>query len=240
MMPFLYPSQATAFPVLVIASQSHAEDDEEDNDHDEEEDDDLTDEYLSSSATMFSRTLPIPMTALSHFTHEDDYLPSTIINPNDDPRTYLLRMHVDGFQPNELNVSIRHGRLIVRGKHIVCVPSHSTFPLTTNAMINENDDIEPDFVAKEFKRTFTIPPNADIRKAHAQFYPQQQLLVIEIPFQDSTDSSQTRIQRSRIRAIDVFLMIVTILLMERALRITYQQFMLNEQQLSIRSSQSTI
>ncbi|CAF0992433.1 unnamed protein product [Adineta ricciae] len=229
-MPFLYPPQATPFPVLVIASQSHA-------DEEEDEDEDFEDDYLSPpSAAIFSSTMPIPMRAVSHTVHDDEHLPLPMINTDDDPRIYRLRMHVDGFQPNELNVSIRHSRLIVRGKHVVCVPPHSSISLT-DSTIDGNDDIEPDFVAKEFKRTFTVPPNADVRKAHAQFYPQQQLLVIEIPFQNCTNASAPRSQRSRIRPIDVFLMIVTILFMERALRITYEQFMLNEPHFSVGSSQ---
>jgi HSP20 family molecular chaperone IbpA len=174
--------------------------------------------------------MPIPMTGLSHFINIDGQIPPPIPIHNDDQGTFCLRMNVDGFQPNELNVSIRHGRLIVRGKHVVRAPISSSQSLTTNSVINGNDDTESDFVSKEFKRTFTIPPNADVPKAHAQFYPQQQLLVIEIPF-------QTRINRERIRPMDIFLSIITILLMDRALRITYEQFMINEHLSSNTSSQ---
>ncbi|CAF1260879.1 unnamed protein product [Adineta steineri] len=235
MMPFLYPTQQpTPYPILVIASQSHIEEDDEDDDEDEDED--IEEDYLASPMTIFSRTMPIPMTALPHFVHTDEQqiqqqpLPQTTSNSDDDSRLFRLRMNVDGFQPNELNVSIRHGRLIVRGKHVVRAPPQLSQPLTSNSVINGNDDTEPDFVAKEFKRTFTIPSNVDVRKAHAQFYPQQQLLVIEIPFQNSIDSLQTGINRIRIRPMDIFLTIITILLMDRALRITYEQFMMNEQQ----------
>lgn len=225
MMPFLYATRPTAFPIFVIANQTH---DDEDEDEEEEDDTDIDDDYLPLPSAIFSRSIPIPMTSLSPFINIDGQIPPSSQTFNhDDEDTFRLRMNVDGFQPNELNISIRHGRLIVRGKHIVRA---QTQPLTTNSIINENDDTEPDFVAKEFKRTFNIPSNADVRKAHAQFYPQQQLLVIEIPFENSTiTSSQIINNRIRVRPIDVFLTIITILLMDRALRITYEQFMINEQ-----------
>jgi len=237
-MPFLYPTRPTAFPILVIANQTHIEDDDDNDDEEEEEeeDHDIEDDYLPLPTTILPRTMPIPMTALSHFVNIDGQIPPPLPNHNDDEDTFCLRMNVDGFQPNELNISIRHGRLIVRGKHIVRAQSQSSQPLTTNSIINGNDDTEPDFVAKEFKRTFTIPSNADVRKAHAQFYPQQQLLVVEIPFQNSTIPSEITNNRIRTRPIDVFLTIITILLMDRALRITYQQFMINEQQQTNTSS----
>jgi len=224
MMPFTYPTRPTAFPILVIANQTYIEDD------DEEEEDDIEDDYSPLPTTILSQTMPIPMTTLSRFVNIDRQIPSPPI-PNDDQDTFCLRMNVDDFQPNELNISIRHGRLIVRGKHFVRAQNQSSQPLTTNSIINGNDDTEPDFVAKEFKRTFIIPSNADVRKAHAQFYRQQQLLVIEIPFQNST------ISRTHIRPIDVFLTIIIILLMDRALRITYEQFLINEQQRTNTSSQ---
>jgi HSP20 family molecular chaperone IbpA len=232
-MPFLYPTRPTAFPILVIDNQTHIEDD-----YDEDEDEDnVEDYYLPLPNTIFSRTIPIPMSALSHFVNIDEQIPPPSPINNDDQDPFCLRMNVDGFQPNELNISIRHGRLIIRGKHIVRAQNQSPQPLTTNSIINGNDDdAEPDFVAKEFKRTFNIPSNVDIRKAHAHFYPQQQLLVIEIPFQNSTIPSPTTINRTRIRPIDVFLTIVTILLMDRALRITYEQFMINEHQRTNTSS----
>lgn len=221
-MPFLYPLQPTAFPILVIANQTHVEDDDDDDDEE-----DIQEDHLVPPTTTISRTTSIPMTALPQFVNIDGQIHP---HENDDQRAFRLRMNVDGFQPNELNISIRHGRLIVRGKHIVRAQTQSSQSITTNSIVNGNDDTEPDFVAKEFKRTFTIPPNTDVRKAHAQFYPQQQLLVIEVPFQNSTTSSETRISRQRIRPMDIFLTIITILLMDRALRITYEQFMINEQQ----------
>ena len=230
-MPFLYPIRPTGFPVLVVNNHTHVED----NDYDEA--DDIEDDYLPLPSDIFSRTMSIPMTALSRFINVEGQIPPPMPVQNDDQGTFRLRMNVDGFQPNELNVSIRHGRLIVRGKHVVRAQTQSSQPLTTTSIINGNDDTEPDFVAKEFKRTFTIPPNADVRKAHAQFYPQQQLLVVDIPFQNLIIASQTQINRSRVRPMDVFLTIVTILLMDRALRITYEQFMINEHQPTNTSSQ---
>jgi len=225
-MPFLYPTRPTAFPILVIDNQTHIENDADDNDED-----DVEDYYLPLPTPIFSRTIPIPRAALPHFANIDEQIPSPSPMNIDDQNPFRLHMNVDGFQPNELNISIRHGRLIIRGKHIVRAQSQSPQPLTTNSIINGNDDdTEPDFVAKEFKRTFTIPSNVDIRKAHAHFYPQQQLLVIEIPFQNSTIATQTNVNRTRIRPIDVFLTLITILLMDRALRITYEQFMINEHQ----------
>jgi HSP20 family molecular chaperone IbpA len=232
MMPFLYPIRPTGFPVLVVSNQTHVEDNDDDDD-----DDEMEDEYLPLPTNIFPGALPIPLTALSHFVNVDGQIPPPIPIHNDDQGIFRLRMNVDGFQPNELNVSIRHGRLIVRGKHVVRAQIPSSQPLTTNSVINGNDDTEPDFVAKEFKRTFTIPPNADVRKAHAQFYPQQQLLVIEMPFQNLTNSSQIRIHRERIRPMDIFLTIITILLMDRALRIAYEQFMINEHSPTNTSSQ---
>lgn len=235
MMPFLYPTLPPAFPVLVLANQTHIDEDddeEEDDDNDEEEEEDI---YLSLPNNIPPRSIPIPMTALSPFVNINGPIPSpsSTADQPDDQDTFRLRMNVDGFQPNELNISIRHGRLIVRGKHIVRAQIQS---LTTNSIVNANDDTEPDFVSKEFKRTFTIPPNADIRKAHAQFYPQQQLLVVEIPVQNPTTiSSQIISNRIRIRPIDVFLTIITILLMDRALHITYEQFMNYEQRLNTSS-----
>jgi HSP20 family molecular chaperone IbpA len=242
MMPFLYPTQPAPFPVLVIANQTYVEDDDDDDDDEEY----IENDYLTSPpTTIMSRNMPMPMTAFSQFVNRDGQLPPPppppppMFNPNDDPRTFRLRMNVDGFLPNELNVSIRHGRLIVRGKHVVRAQSQSSQPITTNSIVDGNDDTEPDFIAKEFKRTFTIPPNTDARKAHAQFYPQQQVLVVEIPFQNPIVSSEIRIIRARIRPMDIFLTIVTILLMDRALRITYEQFMINEQQPTNTSSHST-
>ncbi|CAF4968738.1 unnamed protein product, partial [Rotaria socialis] len=80
---------------------------------------------------------------------------------------------VEGFQPNDLNVSIRHGRLIVRGKHVIQAQTQLSQRLTTSSIIDHDEDTEPDFVKKEFRRTFVIPTNADVRKAHALYYPQQ-------------------------------------------------------------------
>jgi hypothetical protein len=222
MMPFLYPTRPSTFPILFITNQAHVED----------EDDDIDDENTFTSNTVFSRTMPIPMTALSHFVNVNGQRPPSSPPTSDEQGIFRLRMNVDGFQPNELNVSIIHGRLIVRGKHVVRAQTQPSLPLTTNIIIDGNDDTEPDFVSKEFKRTFIIPPNADVRKAHAQFYPQQQLLVVEIPFQNLTISSLSRTIRPRIRPMDIFLTIITILLIDRALHITYEQFQLNEQQAS--------
>ncbi|CAF0806226.1 unnamed protein product [Rotaria sordida] len=241
-MPFLYspPPPPTVFPMLVIANQTPIQGD--DYDGDDDDDDYIEDDYLPSPTTISSRTMSIPMTALSHFVNVDRQIPPPPPPPppihNDEQGTFRLRMNVDGFQPNELNVSIRHGRLIVRGKHVVRAPIQPSQPLTTNSYVNGNDDTEPDFVAKEFKRTFIIPQNADVRKAHAQFYPQQQLLVVEIPFQNLTISSQTRLNRLHIRPIDVFFTIVAILLMDRAIHITYEQYMNNEYQTTDTSSQN--
>lgn len=210
-MPFLYPIRSTEFPFLILADQTHDEDDESEDDY---------------PTTIFSRTIPIPMIPQSHVIHTHEQTPPSTPVSDDGQDAFRLRMNVDGFQANELDISIRHGQLIVRGKHVVRSLSQSSQPLTTNSIIsNENDDTEPDFVAKEFKRTFPIPPNTDVRKAHAQFYPQQQVLVIEIPLENSA-----RLSRTRIRPIDVFLTIITILLMDRALRITYEHFMMNEEQ----------
>ncbi|CAF2484588.1 unnamed protein product [Rotaria sp. Silwood2] len=239
MMPFLYaprpPPPPTVFPMLVIANQTHVEGDEYGNDDD---DDYIEDDYLPSPTTISSSTMSIPMTALSHFANVDRQIPPSTPIHNDEQGTFRLRMHVDGFQPNELNVSIRHGRLIVRGKHVVRAPIQSSQPLTINSFVNGNDDTEPDFVAKEFKRTFIIPQNADVRKAHAQFYPQQQLLVVEIPFQNLTTSSQTRTNQSHVRPIDVFFTMAAIILLDRAIHITYEQFMNNEYQTTDISSQN--
>ncbi|CAF1087186.1 unnamed protein product [Rotaria sp. Silwood1] len=242
MMPFLYAPPpllpSTVFPMLLIANQTHIEGDDYDNDDD---DDYIEDDYLPTSTTISSRTMSIPMTALSHFVNVDRQIPPPLPPApihNDEPGTFRLRMNVDGFQPNELNVSIRHGRLIVRGKHVVRASTQPSQPLTTNSFVNGNDDTEPDFVAKEFKRTFIIPQNADVRKAHAQFYPQQQLLVVEIPFQNLTISSQTRTNRSHVRPIDVFFTMVALLLLDEAIRITYEEFMNNENQITNTSSQN--
>lgn len=210
-MPFLYPIR----PILIIGNQNPIEDDEED----------FEDDFSSLSTAIFSRMVPIPMTALANFVNPDEQI------PNNHENLFRLRLAVDGFQPNELNISIQHGRLIVRGKHVVRTPTQSSLPLTTNSILNDNDDTEPDFVAKEFKRTFPIPLNTDVRRAQAQFYPQQQLLVIEIPFQNSINSSSpTRI--NRIRPIDIFLAMIMILSMDRALHRTYEQFFIGEQQTS--------
>ena len=135
--------------------------------------------------------------------------------PADDHGRFRLRMDVAGFQPDDLDVAIRHGRLIVHGKHTVRAPS-----------IADSEDVEPDFISQEFKRTFVLPAHADIRKAHAQFFPDQQVLVIEIPFRNLTLSSAAR--PVRVRPVDIFLTVVTILLLDRALRITYRQYLLSE------------
>ena len=147
--------------------------------------------------------------------------------------TFRLRMPVVGFQPDELNVTIRHGRVIVRGRHTV---QASTEPTQTSSLAphlnhEEAEDTEPDFISQAFKRTFLLPPNADIRKANAQFLPQQEELVVEVPFENLTMSSSIPATRTRRRPMDIFLTFITILLMDRALRITYEQFLLHEQNL---------
>lgn len=230
MMPYMYPppSPSSIFPMLIVTNRTHVEGDE----------DDYVNEMENSySSLMGSRTMPIPMTAQSPFVSVNGQISSPTSISNNEQGTFRLRMNVEGFQPNDLNISIRNGRLIVRGKHITHAPVSSSIGSSIN---NGDDDNEPDFVAKEFKRTFDIPPNLDTRTAHAQYYPQQQLLVVEIPLENSTtSSSQTRSNRLRLRPIDIFLTIITILFMDRALRITYYQFMINENRLSITSSQNT-
>ena len=205
MMPFLYPPR----PILIIGNQDPIDDDD-----DEEED--FEDDASSLSAAILSSIIPIPITDLASLTNPDEPIPNEHGNP------FRVRLPVDGFQPNEINISIRNGQLIVCGKHMVRMQTQS---LPTNSTPNDNDDIEPDFIAKEFKRTFPIPSNTDIRKAHAQFYPQQELLVIEIPLQNSTESLPTRI--NRIRPVDIFVAIVMILTMDQAVRLTYEQQLIN-------------
>ena len=140
-------------------------------------------------------------------------------------------MAIAGFHPNELNVTIRHGRIIVRGRHTVqaSIPPTQTSSFASRSNVEETEDTEPDFVSKSFKRTFLLPPNADIYKAHAQFLPQQEELVVEVPFQNLTMSSTIPTMTTRRRPMDIFLTFVTILLMDRAMRITYEQFLLHEQ-----------
>ena len=135
----------------------------------------------------------------------------------DEQARFRLRMDVAGFQPEDFNVAIRHGRLIVHGKRTVHPP-----PIPDS----NNDGVESDFVSREFQRTFPLPAHADIRKAHAQFFPDQQVLVIEIPFRNLTLSSAAR--PVRVRPVDIFLTVVTILLLDRALRITYRQYLVGE------------
>lgn len=158
---------------------------------DDDDDDDEEDPFSSSN--------PIPITCLPNFIQSTE------------PNQYRIRLNVEGFQANDMNIFIQNDRIIVHGKHF-------TQTTTTN---NLNDN-ESDFVAKEFKRTFHIPSNVDIKKAHAQFYTTQQLLIIEIPFQNCLIRQNPR------RSINVFLTFVTILLIDRAIRITYEQFMLNQ------------
>ena len=186
MLPFFYPIFPAPFPILVIAQSNRQEDHEDENEN-----------FPPPSIT--------PLENVLRRTDEARSSPST-----DHQDAFCLRLNVDGFQPDELNISIRYGRLIVRGRHIVRT---SIPPRTTDSLIHEHDDVEPDFVAKEFKRTFSLPTNVDIRKTHAQFYPRQQLLVIEIPLQT----------RRHLRPIDIFLAIVVILSMNSMFRRTHEQ-----------------
>jgi HSP20 family molecular chaperone IbpA len=160
---------------------------------------------------------------------------SSLSHPINEHQSYRLNIHVDGFQPEELNITIRHGRLIVRGRHMARAAAnmHASHTLSMSTAIVsdiDNIDTEYDFVAREFKRTFILPTNVDIRTAHAGYYADQQLLLIEIPFENQHVASYTTrlVSRRRIRPIDAFLTVLTILLMERALRITYEQFLLYE------------
>ena len=223
-MSFLYPTLSTIDSALVIANQSYIEG----NNYDEEDENYCEDEPSPPPTPIFSTISSIPMTTLPLFATIDNQIPSSVPFYHNEQGTFRLCMNVDSFQPNELNVSIRHGRLIVRGRHVVRAQTQPFQSLTTNPIGNANDDIEPDFVAKEFKRTFIIPPNTDISKAHAQFYSRQQLLIVEIPFQNSTNESQTTTNRRRIRSMDVFLTIICILLLDRAICLTVEQFINNE------------
>ncbi|CAF3419134.1 unnamed protein product [Rotaria socialis] len=211
-MPFMYPT--AAFPMLVVANST-----------DDDDDDYMEDDYSFSA---ISNMMPFPLTAPSQSVDVDRQIPPSAPVNNEEQGIFRLRMNVEGFQPNDLNVSIRHGRLIVRGKHVIQAQTQLSQRLTTSSIIDHDEDTEPDFVKKEFRRTFVIPTNADVRKAHALYYPQQQLLVVEIPFQNLTMSSQRRNRPVQIRPMDVFITMISILLMDRALRITYQQFVLNE------------
>ncbi|CAF5011125.1 unnamed protein product, partial [Rotaria socialis] len=58
--------------------------------------------------------------------------PSAPVN-NEEQGIFRLRMNVEGFQPNDLNVSIRHGRLIVRGKHVIQAQTQLSQRLTTSS-----------------------------------------------------------------------------------------------------------
>ncbi|CAF0923748.1 unnamed protein product [Didymodactylos carnosus] len=149
------------------------------------------------------------------------------------PSLFRLRMHVDGFRPSELKVSIKYNRLIVRGKHIVRASSTTatSVPLTTVSQFNDHnvdddDDNECDFVSKEFKRTFALPSNTDIRKANAHYLPQESILVIEIPFRSLSDSCTTT---PRTRPLDCFFTIVAFLLLDRALRRTVECYIRQQQ-----------
>lgn len=113
---------------------------------------------------------------------------------------FRLRLHVDGFHAEDFDLHVDPGRLTVRGRHF----------LRCNNEFNPNGD----FVSKEFQRTFRLPMNLDIRKATAQFYPSEEVLLIEIPF-----------QRLPPRPIDIFLTIVTILYLDRVLRISYNEYL---------------
>lgn len=231
-MPYLLRSTSLPtgiiLPVFVIANRTHIEHNDYDGDGNDEDEDFIEHDYSLSPITISSRNISTPMTSLSHLNTADRHIPSTSsiddYGNNDDGRFRLL-IDVNDFQADELNVSIRHGRLIVRGKHVVHAHNQIHAPLTTNSVLNDNEDREPDFFSKEFKRTFLIPPNADEERAHAQFHPQQHLLVVEIPFQNS---SQIRTRQLHIRPIDVFLTLVYVLLMDRAIGVTYEQYMINE------------
>lgn len=224
MMPFIYPSQLPrTCPILIITNQTYVQDDET------EDGDDDNNNYLPVTTNFSSQIQSIPMEITPTLVNNDQTSPLS-----NDQGIFRLRMHVDGFQAEDLNLTIRHGRLIIRGRHLVRDVQHSTQVVSTiSRSTNEIDDGEPDFILKEFKRTFHLPANADIRKARALYYPQQQILLIEVPFQNLTISSSSRSNIvSRIRPLDVFLLIVTILFMDRALRVTFRQFLLYDPSLS--------
>lgn len=129
----------------------------------------------------------------------DDSVP--LLSSIDHRNEFSIRLNVDDFRPDELNISIGQDRLIVRGRHV-------DRTLTTGSILNEHEDPEPDYVAREFKRTYSLPSNVDIRQADAQFYPHQRLLMIQIPFQHS---SEIRTDRRHLRPIDIILALVVIL-----------------------------
>ena len=118
----------------------------------------------------------------------------------DSSTTFRLRLHADGFRAEDFDLHVDPGRLIVRGRHFL--------------RCNNEFDPNGDFVSKEFQRTFRLPMNLDIRKATAQFYPTGEILLIEIPFQHLPP-----------RPIDIFLTIVTILHLDRVLRLNYEEFL---------------
>ena len=118
----------------------------------------------------------------------------------DSSTMFRLRLHVDGFRAEDFDLHVDPGRLIVRGRHFL--------------RVNNEFDPNGDFVSKEFQRTFRLPLNLDIRKATAQFYSTGEILLIEIPF-----------QRLPPRPIDIFLTIVTILHLDRVLRLNYEEYL---------------
>lgn len=243
MIPFFYPTLSpTACPALFLSNDltMHDEDTEEENHQDA---------FASLPTNMVppNRAVP-PTTALSHTVHIDRQ-PSSSSSPPSSSRTTLtqaareqgtfrLRMSIAGFHPDELNVTIRHGRVIVRGRHTVqaSIPPMQTSSFASGSNAEETEDTEPDFISQSFKRTFILPPNADIRKAHAQFLPQQEELVVEVPFRNLVMSSTIPAPTIRRRPMDVFLTFVTILLVDRAMRITYEQFLLHERTVGQSSS----
>ena len=212
MLPFIHPSSYfSTCPIIIIDSPTYLDDGNDEED------------LQNSSSTILSQTSPVT-TTLPLNTTDNSSLP--IIN--DHRPIFRLRIHVDGFQPDDLNINIQRGRLIVRGRHKVReLHSYSTLLPSTNDNDNDNDDDnEPDFVCKEFKRTFSIPTNTDTQNARAHFFARQQILLVEIPFDNLS------IVRSPLRPLDIFFTIVTILFIDRSLRLTYEQFSLHDPQFS--------
>ena len=194
MLPFFYPIRPVPCPILVIANSNRREGNQDENER-------------FSSRSIPVVTVDNAVRSLLSMDHSDEF---------------SLRLNVDGFQPDELNISIRQGQLIVRGRNVV----RTSMPaLTTDSHLNGNEDFEPDFIAREFKRTFSLPSNVDIRKAHAQFDLHQRLLMIKIPFQHIDNSSEIRPDRGHLRPIEIFLAIVANLSIDRMFHQTDEQFL---------------
>lgn len=143
---------------------------------------------------------------------------------SDERGLFRLRLHVEGFQPNDLDVKIERHSLIVRGRTFQ-QDSHRISRIST---FDENDDNnEPDFICKQFKRTFPLPANADPNRARAELYVRQGVLIVEIPLLNMSMLTQ----RNRFRPIDIFFTIVIMLFIDRTLRSTYEQFVQNDSQM---------